>query len=190
MNILIVKSHPSSKGFSHNITSRYKQVKEDLGNTVKIIDLYKDKEENQYLQFENLSKDFPNNKYTKEQKTLVSWADEIVFIFPMWNFTEPAILKNWYDITFTARFAFRYVQGKMAPIGLLKGKTAKIIVTADAPSCFFSLIGNPLKRIWTMGRLNLCGVKVKNFIILGKMRSKDENARKKILSRIEKLAKK
>lgn len=190
MNILIVKAHPSSKGFTHKIASRYKEVKEELNNSVKVIDLCSCKDDCHYLHFENFPEDFPDNKYTQEQKELVSWADEIVFIFPMWNFAEPAILKNWYDIIFTARFAFRYVEGKMKPIGLLKGKKAKIIVTADAPSWFFTLIGNPLKRIWSLGRLNLCGIKIEKFLILGQMRIKNNDAREKILNKIEKLARK
>jgi NAD(P)H dehydrogenase (quinone) len=190
MNILIVKAHPSSKGFTHGIAQTYQETKEQKGDLVKVIDLYDDKKENNYLSFEEIAKDFPNTVYIKKQKELVTWADEIIFVFPMWNSAEPAILKNWYDVVFSARFAFRYVKGKMAPLPMLEGKKAKIFVTADGPSWFYTLIANPLKRIWTTTRLHLCGVKVDTFIIFDNMRVRDVSSREQLLRKVVKLAKK
>lgn len=55
-------------------------------------------------------------------------ADELVFVFPIWWGDAPAILKNFIDCNFHSGFAFRYENGR--PIGLLKGKSARIIATS------------------------------------------------------------
>ncbi|GGU46525.1 hypothetical protein GCM10010259_41710 [Streptomyces daghestanicus] len=40
-----------------------------------------------------------------EQEKLL-WADTLVFPFPLWWNTMPAILKDWVDRVFTSRFAY------------------------------------------------------------------------------------
>lgn len=40
-----------------------------------------------------------------EQEKLL-WADTIIFQFPLWWYTMPAILKGWVDRVFTYRFAY------------------------------------------------------------------------------------
>lgn len=186
MNILIITAHPSSNGFTHKIAKKYKTSAESKGYNVEVLDLYK--EEIPYLKFEDVRVDFPKTKVIEKHQELILWAEEFVFIFPMWNFTEPAILKNFYDITFTARFAFKYV-GKLLPEPLLKGRTAKFFVTCDGPKWGYTLLGNPLKTIWNTGRLKLCGIKMTHFIYFDKMRLADDAKREKRLNLVEKLAK-
>lgn len=186
MSSLIITAHPSSKGFTHQIAKEYKETIEKNNGSAVILDLYDKKNHLDFVQFEDL-KDFPKNKTIERFQTLIKNADELVFVFPMWNFTEPAILKNFYDSVFTAGFGFQF-EGKMIPKRLLKGKTAKFFVTCDSPSWLFTVIGNPLKMLWRVGRMSFVGIKMKSFTLFDKMRQQSSQDKKKYLEKVKKLA--
>jgi FMN-dependent NADH-azoreductase len=57
----------------------------------------------------------------------LNWADHIVLATPMYNFGVPASLKAWIDLICRAGVTFRY--GASGPEGLLKGKSADIVIT-------------------------------------------------------------
>lgn len=73
-----------------------------------------------------------------EQEKLL-WADTIIFQFPLWWYTMPAILKGWVDRVFTYHFAYgvgehsdtRY--GERFGEGTLAGRKALLSVTAAWP---------------------------------------------------------
>jgi len=56
-------------------------------------------------------------------------ADHIVWVFPMWWYGYPASMKGFIDRTFLPGITFETVKGKAIPKKLLKGKTARIILT-------------------------------------------------------------
>ena len=88
----------------------------------------------------------------------VKEADRLVFIYPVWWGTMPAIMKGFFDRVFTSHFAFRYVNG--IPRGLLKGKKALVLITSGA-NVFLSRAfqgGRPVKNIRN-DILGFCGVK-------------------------------
>jgi FMN-dependent NADH-azoreductase len=55
-------------------------------------------------------------------------AETIVIGVPIYNFSIPAVLKAWIDMTARARLTFRYTEN--GPKGLLEGKKAYIIVAS------------------------------------------------------------
>lgn len=52
-------------------------------------------------------------------------ADKMVFVFPLWNFTVPAVLHTYFDYLAQAGKTFKYTPE--GPVGLLKGKKAAIV---------------------------------------------------------------
>jgi NAD(P)H dehydrogenase (quinone) len=40
----------------------------------------------------------------------ITWADELIFVFPIWWGSMPAVMKNWIDVNFLGGFAFRYLE--------------------------------------------------------------------------------
>lgn len=182
MKILIITAHPSEQGFTHKIANTYKKASEIKENEVEIMDLYDTKIKQDYLNFEDIKK----TKTTSEMQFIqnkILWADELVFIFPIWWADAPAIVKNFFDTNFSAGFAFKYENKK--PVGLLKGKTAKIFATCDGPGFYYRFPIIPLSIIWGKARLGFCGVKLTKFVIFDKMRTRDEKQREKILKSVE-----
>jgi len=69
----------------------------------------------------------------------ISWADHIIFQFPLWWFSTPAILKGWLDRVLVKGFA--YDTGKIFNDGLLKDKTASLVVTTQSPESAYQTNG-------------------------------------------------
>ena len=182
--VLIIKSHPSSKGFTQNICETYK-TESSKENEVKIIDLYSKK---YFLNFLNFEDKFElkslDNSEISNIKNKISWADELVFIFPIWWGDCPAIMKNFFDVIIQSGFAFKYENGKQ--IKLLKGKTAKVFATCDGPSIMYKLF---LRPMWKFGRLNFCGIKLKSFVVFDRMFRRGDSERKYFLNRVKVITK-
>jgi len=177
MNTLIISAHPKKDGFVNRIAETYKANKK-LNENIFHINLYETEFRQNYLEFE------PQNQVGAElirekihQK--IFWADQIIIAHPVWWIGMPAVLKNFLDQNLTSGFAFKYVNHK--PVGLLKNKTAKIFVTADAPWPFYLFEKILLCLTWRFGILGFCGIKIKQFKIFSPMRKLKESKKAKIL---------
>ena len=95
-------------------------------------------------------------------------ADAVIFLFPLWWFGLPAILKGWIDRVFAYGFAYgykgagnRYRYGE----GGLAGKRALLVVTVGAPASHYRDrgINGPLEQLLfpvTHGTLFFAGMDV------------------------------
>lgn len=102
-------------------------------------------------------------------------ADHLVIFAPGWWATFPAILKGFIDRTLTPGFAFQYESGKPMPKKLLKGKTARLVLTMDGPVWYYRLFNRaPGLHAMNQGTFWLCGLKVIGNTLLS-VRSKSES---------------
>ena len=67
------------------------------------------------------------------------WADLVIFQFPLWWFSLPAILKGWVDRVFALGFA--YDRSRSYENGMFKGKRAMLSFTTGAPESVFQAGG-------------------------------------------------
>lgn len=186
MNILILTAHPSSLGHTHTIASTYKEEKEKQGHTITLIDLYKEEHFLPYFSFENI-KELPANPVRDRMQQLVAEADEIVFVFPIWWSSVPAIMKNWLDQVLAARFAYRYENGKL--IKMLSGKTAKIFATCGGASWYFNHFFAPFWILWKYAILGYCGITLKEMHVCPWMSLPDRKERAAtFVKKVKKLA--
>lgn len=125
MKKLIIYGHPNEKSFCSAIGESYKDGAIAAWYEVEIMDLYKNYSQN-YLSFV----DKTNAESTKLIQQKIDSADELCFVFPVWNFSEPAIVKNFWDVNFIKWYSFKNEDGKN--IWLLKGKKGRVIMTAGA----------------------------------------------------------
>ncbi len=157
MNILIIYTYPNHNSLNASVL---KAVQNNLSkkHTVKMLDLYAENF-NPVLHFddEHLRRNLNKDPEMENYRNLVSWADHLIFIFPIWWGGMPAILKGFIDRVFAKGFAYSY-KGAM-PIGHLKGKGAWIITTHDTPKLIAKLFVQDYGRILKNQILSMCGIK-------------------------------
>jgi NAD(P)H dehydrogenase (quinone) len=200
--VLVVTAHPSSLGLTHRIADAYRRGAESVGAHVEILDLYKAAESGlrqDFLTYENIRETPTDNVKTIMQQKIAD-ADELVFVHPLWWMGPPAILKNFIDVNFSARFAFRYVprigiwskfagilMGEGKRIGMLKGKSACVFITCDGTYLLYFLMALPFWSIWHFGTFFYCGIKTRSFRVLDQKTFRPPADWDKFLSKIEKI---
>lgn len=65
------------------------------------------------------------------------WADHIVFLYPLWLGDMPALLKAFLEQALRPGVALQYGDSP-APEKLMKGKSARLVVTMGMPALFYS----------------------------------------------------
>lgn len=146
MNVLIVFAHPDGQSLNGALKDITVGILEQNGHKVEVSDLYKKKfkaiaDQDDFLVLKNPNRfNYISEQYHAlknktfaadivEEQRLVTWADLIIFQYPMWWTDAPAILKGWFDRVFSYSFAYgpgRYEEGN------LKGKAAIVSVTHGA----------------------------------------------------------
>ncbi len=92
-------------------------------------------------------------------QSLINWADHLVFVYPTWWGTAPALLKGFLDRVLTPGFAFRFHDDGTWD-KLLVGKTAELLTTMDTPRAVYRWIyAAPGHRALARATLGFCGVR-------------------------------
>ncbi|GAK03507.1 LOW QUALITY PROTEIN: NAD(P)H oxidoreductase YrkL [Geomicrobium sp. JCM 19037] len=100
MRIRLIVAHPRKEALTMKVAERFVNGAEEKGHIVDVVDLYR--EEFNPVLFEKDEPDFEskNNVYTetvmKEVKHIEE-SDALVFIFPIWWYGMPAIMKGYVD---------------------------------------------------------------------------------------------
>lgn len=118
MNVLIVFAHPNPKSYNASLRDAAVEALTESGVNVQVSDLYA-MNFNPVAQMSDVRVpkdliDVPDDLQTEREK--VVWADYIIFQFPMWWTSIPAILKGWFDRVFASGFAYgpgAYNQGNL-----------------------------------------------------------------------------
>jgi len=187
-HILIINAHPDKDSLCYELGERYLVGAEKVNAVVKLVNLID-------LEFSPVLK-HGYHKRTELEPDLVNMqeeikkADHLVFVYPTWWGTYPALLKGFIDRVFLPKFAFLYQEKSPFPKKLLKGKTARLIVTMDTPPWYYSLAykkpgHNSMKR----SILHFCGIKPVKITAIGSVRSSNDVKRKNWLEKVEKLGK-
>ncbi|WP_067564884.1 NAD(P)H-dependent oxidoreductase [Nocardia acidivorans] len=163
MKTLIVHAHPEPNSLNGSLKDLAVSTLESLGHEVRVSDLYAmnwkavvDADDygpaasNPLRVARDSGRAFDAGTLTEdvraEQRKLL-WADTIIFQFPLWWYSMPAILKGWVDRVFTYNFAYgvgehsdtRY--GERFGEGTLAGRKALLSVTIGGPESHYSARG-------------------------------------------------
>lgn len=128
MNYLVIYAHPDPHSFNHAILETVIQELDRSEKPYSIRDLYANSFDPvlKGSDLQNIERNEQAEDLTEEQK-LVRKADVLIFIFPIWWFNMPAILKGYIDRVFAEKFAFRMNENGVS--GLLRGKRVIIFNT-------------------------------------------------------------
>ena len=153
MRVLIVYAHPEPVSLNTMLRDATVDMLKKQGHEVMVSDLYAMKFDPIFKKEDFLSRKDPkvfrpypealNACATKTfspdiaaEMDKINRADLIIFQFPIWFSSMPAILKGWVDRAFQAGYAFTFTQ--MYAGGLLHGKKGMVIATAGSPEVVYS----------------------------------------------------
>lgn len=162
---LVVIGHPHAGSFNHALAAQYEAGVGAASDAVavRVIDLAE-------REFELLPSDrgalrAPGGDTEHLDPRIrsfiddVEWAEHLVFFFPQWWGTYPAVLKAFIDRAILSGTAFAHGRGHVST-GLLAGRTARIVMTMDAPRLWNRFAyRNAAETSLTRATLAFCGVR-------------------------------
>ncbi len=158
MNVLIIYAHPNPSSFNHAVLEQMKLGFIEGNHNIQVIDLYKENY-NPVLNFNDVNSrsDQENTPYLKVYQNYIMEAQHLVFLYPVWWYSMPAILKGFLDRVFSPGFAYSK-KGKLSR-GLLQGKTSWVVYTIDSPVWFVKLFRKSIEwRLMKTAILKYCGI--------------------------------
>ncbi|MCP1673422.1 putative NADPH-quinone reductase/1,4-dihydroxy-2-naphthoate octaprenyltransferase [Natronocella acetinitrilica] len=132
----------------------------------------------------------PLEEGLREARDLLVWADHLVFVYPTWWGTMPALLKGFLDRILTPGFAFRTCEGGIGYQGLLHGRSAELITTMDTPPLIHRLLyRQPGRNAMARATLGFCGIDPVRSLMFGSVRDAQARQRSQWLARAERQGK-
>ena len=182
--ILVINGNPVKGSYGEALAKTYIEGAKKSGAQVKTITLYKEKFAMLKYGTKKEQKLEPGLKKAQEA---LSWADHYVFVYPTWWGAPPALLKGFIERVFTPGFAYKFKKSGI-PEQLLKGKSATLLITMDAPPFFYKrVIGAPGDKMMKRGILRFCGVKPVKLMHIGSVKMSNAKKRKDWLKKVKKL---
>ena len=187
--ILVILGHSDDQGFCGKVLKAYLDGAKEAQQEIKVLKLgelsFDPILHNGYRKIQELEPDL------KVAQEAILWADHLVFIFPTWWSSLPAILKGFIDRVILPGFGYHFKKGSFLQKKLLKNKTARLIITMDAPTLIYNwYFGAPGLQIMKKGVLNFCGISPVKTTLIGRVRFLSETQKENKLRKINFLGKK
>jgi putative NADPH-quinone reductase len=157
--ILVIMGHPDADSYNETLAETYASAARESGAEVELVRvgdmrfdpvLWKG-----YKVIQELEPDL------REFQKKIKWAEHLVWFYPDWWGSMPAILKGLIDRMFLPAFGFKYhSEGLALPEKLLKGRTARLVVTMDSPPWYYRwVMGAPGYKQMRRVVLGFCGIR-------------------------------
>ena len=184
--ILIINGHPDTGSFGAALAKSYQNGAQSTGAECKLVNLCELKfDPILHIGYKAQTELEPDLIQVQQD---ISAADHLVFVYPNWWGTYPALLKGFFDRVLIPGFAFKYHTNNPFWDKLLTGKTARLLVTMDTPPWYYNLgFGKPGHNSMKNCILGFCGVKPVKISVFSPIRSSTDKMREKWLAEVEKL---
>lgn len=181
MQVLIVLGHPRGDSLSAALADAYREGAEEVGADVDVLKLFE-------IEFDpHVREPSPEDQVPEPAIRgalhRIGRADHLVFVYPTWWGTLPALLKGFLDRVVMPGFAFRFhAPDSLEWTSLWNDKSAQIITTMDTPPLVYRWIyrqpgNNAMKR----ATLGFCGVNPVRVLNLGPVKTASEGRRRRWL---------
>lgn len=183
MKTLIIYAHPNHESLCYSFLQKVlKGCRENLAiSEIQLLDLYAERFDpvlvfNERKRRRDMHADPELARYREQ----LSWAQQIVFVYPIWWGRPPAMLLGYIDKMFAAGFAYQTGDG-LIPEGLLKGKQVVCISTMKGPT-FYPLLWlhNAHKVLMRRALFSYVGIKKVKFFEFGGMENPAGRQEKKL----------
>ena len=172
MKIAIVQGNPDAAGgrFGHAFAAAYAQAAKAAGHEVRTIEVAK-------LEFPLLRSaadwQHPPPAAIAQSQEVLKWADHLLVVFPLWLGDMPALLKAFFEQVLRPGFAFEEARKGRLPGKLLKGRSARIVVTMGMPAFFYRIFyrSHSVKSL-KRNVLGFCGISPVRTTLIGMVEGK------------------
>jgi putative NADPH-quinone reductase len=187
--IAVILGHPDPRAehFCHALAEAYAHGAREGGHEVRVIDAAR--AEFPLLRSAQEWK-APPVEAIRQAQLAIGWADHLVLVFPLWLGDMPALFKAFLEQVLRPGFAIREAAPGRLWKKLLKGKSARVMVTMGMPA-FFYRIYYRAHSIESLKRniLDFCGIGPVRTSLIGMIEA-DEAAREKWLAEAASLGRK
>jgi putative NADPH-quinone reductase len=184
--VLVLDGHPEPGHghFVHALAAVYGDAARAAGHEVRTIELAA-------LEFpllrsnEDFVKGRPPAPVAAVQQD-IRWASHLVILYPLWLGSMPALVKAFFEQCLRPGFAFDESGGRRLPKALLKGRSARVVVTMGMPSFFYRWFyrAHSLKG-FERNVLHFCGIRPARATVVGMVESR--TARERALREMRRL---
>ena len=191
MRVLVVLAHPNDDSFNHAIASSALASLTEAGHDAQLLDLYAlgSKAAMNAAERAAYHTDRPVlDPMIESHIVLVRGAEALVFIYPTWWSSLPAILKGWLERVMVPGVGFVFDEsGKVRP-GLTHVRRIVGISTYGSPRRYVTSINDNGRRTLTRALRMTCGVRTTRCRWLGlyKIDTATADQRDAFLERVEK----
>jgi len=177
-NILVILGHPDKNSFCGSLANAY--IDSAMANGSEVRELQLGELNFDPILWEGYRKIQELEPDLIKAQELILWSSHIVFVYPNWWGTMPAVMKGFFDRVFLPGFAFKYRKDSPLWDKLLSGRTAHLMVTMDTPPWYYRWIyhrpgHNEMKRTI----LGFCGIKVVKILEFALIKGSSQQQREK-----------
>ena len=186
--IAIVRGHPDLRGerYSSALADAYAKGATEGGHAVRTINVAR-------LKFpllrtkEEWESGVPPEDILHAQET-IAWAGHLVIFYPLWLGSTPALLKAFLEQALRPGYAIGAVEGGKTWAGLLRGRSARIVVTMGMPALIYRwYFGAHSLKSLERNVLGMCGIKPIRETLIGNIEGCGAAKRAKWLERLRAL---
>ncbi len=157
----IIYIHPWEGSLNHAVLDKTKEILSKKKETYQVIDLYQEQFDPVFhaSELKHFSKGETPSQQVKNYQNMLKNSTELIFIFPIWWYSTPAILKGFLDKVLLKNFAYTE-DSKGIMTGLLTHiKKVHVITTGQAPKWYIKLLkGNSIQRTFISATLKSVGM--------------------------------
>ena len=173
--IALIQGHPDPAGghFGHALADAYERSATEAGHQVKVITVAR-----LYLPLLPNAREWESGavpESIREAQRTIAWAEHLVIVFPLWMGDMPAALKAFFEQALRPGFAIgKAAPGRMSK-KLLKGRSARIVVTMGMAAFFYAVYyrAHSLKSL-KRNILEFCGISPVRTTVIGMVEGRQE----------------
>jgi NAD(P)H dehydrogenase (quinone) len=169
MKHAVILAHPSETSFTATIAETWCAAARSAGHEVALRDLYR-------IGFDPCLQDseiprptgFTVGDDVKAEREIIGGADLFVFVYPLWFYAPPAMLKGYIDRVFGMGFGYGpQQQGGNQP--LLEGRKMLSFTASGAPSFWVEERGDlaAIRKLFDEHVAGVCGMRVIDHVHFG-----------------------
>lgn len=183
--VLVICGHPASDSFVAALCREYAEGARGGGHEVRQLMLGE-------IAFDPVLRsrrqEMPLEPDLLAAQESIKWCEHLIIGYPTWWGSMPALLKGFIDRTIQPGFGYKYRQGSPFWDRLLAGRSARILVTMDAPSIYDLIVyWTSSRRTMTHPILRFCGFKPVRASTFSRVRFSTAERRSKWLSSVRQL---